>query len=314
MSRIGARVALLLTLPPLLWAGNAVVGKLLVGSVPPLLLNALRWWLAAALLLPLGWRLLSRPREMAVRWRYLALLGLLGVGSFNALQYLAVQTSSPINVTLIAGSMPLWMMAAGALFYAEPPSRRQLWGAALSIAGIALVLSRGSWDTLIHIRVVAGDLFMLLASALWALYSWMLARPPASMLGERHPGWNWAEALLAQILFGVVWASAAAGVETLVTPQRAQWTPGVVGALAFIALGPSLVAYRCWGLGVAAVGPAIASFFANLAPVFAAVLSVALLGELPSGYHGLAFIAIVAGIGVSAPRARPGGSRTNVSE
>ena len=317
MTRIDARVALLLTLPPLLWAGNAVVGKLLVGSVPPLMLNALRWWLAAALLLPLGWRLLRRPREMAVRWRYLALLGLLGVGSYNALQYLAVQTSSPINVTLIAASMPLWMMAAGALLYAEPPSRRQLAGAALSIAGIALVLSRGSWDTFTHIRFVPGDLYMLLASALWALYSWMLARPPESMVGARHPGWNWAEALLAQILFGVVWASAAAGAEMLATPLRVEWTPGVVAALAFIALGPSLVAYRCWGLGVAAVGPAIASFFANLAPVFAALLSVALLGDLPSGYHGLAFVAIVAGIVVSAPKAarsRPGSARADLPE
>ncbi|HJW12351.1 MAG TPA: EamA family transporter, partial [Albitalea sp.] len=43
MSRIDARTAVLMTLPPLLWAGNAVVGRLAVGSVPPLTLNFLRW-------------------------------------------------------------------------------------------------------------------------------------------------------------------------------------------------------------------------------------------------------------------------------
>ncbi|MEO6410016.1 MAG: DMT family transporter [Burkholderiaceae bacterium] len=294
----------LLTLPPLLWAGNAVVGRLLVGTVPPLLLNALRWWLALALLAPLGWRVLRSPRHLLERWPYLALLGLLGVGSYNALQYLAVQTSTPLNVTLIAGSMPLWMMAVGAIAYGIRPTPRQIAGAVLSLAGIALVLSRGSWAALAQIRFVSGDLYMLLASALWAVYSWMLARPPASMRGAQQPAWNWAEALLAQIFFGVLWASAAAGVESIVAPARVDWGIGLAAALLYIALGPSLVAYRCWGVGVATVGPAIASFFANLTPAFAALLSALWLAELPSAYHVAAFALIVGGIVVSSPPSR----------
>ena len=305
MSRTGLtpRIALLLTLPPLVWAGNAVVGRLLVGTLPPLLLNALRWWLALALLLPLGWRVLREPRALLARWPYLALLGLLGVGCYNALQYLAVQTSTPLNVTLIAGSMPLWMMAVGALGYAVRPTSRQLAGAALSLAGIAIVLSRGSWVAFAQIRFVAGDLYMLLASALWAVYSWMLARPPASMRGTQRPAWDWAEGLLAQILFGVLWASAFAAVEAASAPARVEWGIGLAAALLYIALGPSLVAYRCWAVGVATVGPALASFFANLTPAFAALLSALWLGEMPSGYHGLAFALIVGGIVVSSPPA-----------
>jgi drug/metabolite transporter (DMT)-like permease len=69
-----------------------------------------------------------------------------------------------------------------------------------------------------------------------------------------------------------------------------------------VAVGPSLIAYRCWGVGVAAVGPAVAAFFGNLTPVFAAVLSAALLGEAPHAYHGVAFALIVAGIAVSSRR------------
>ena len=80
-----------MTLPPLLWAGNAVVGRLIVGSVPPLTLNFLRWALAALLLLPLGWRVLRATGARCWRaGRYLLLLGLLGVGTYNALQYLAL--------------------------------------------------------------------------------------------------------------------------------------------------------------------------------------------------------------------------------
>ena len=67
----------------------------------------------------------------------------------------------------------------------------------------------------------------------------------------------------------------------------------------FVAVGPAVVAYRFWGLGVQQAGPAMAGFFANLTPVFAALLSAAFLGELPQAYHALAFALIVAGIWAS---------------
>ncbi len=293
------RIALLLVLPPLLWAGNAVVGRALVGSVPPLALNALRWWLALALLAPLAWRLWHTRAAIGARWAHLALLGLVGVGSYNALQYLAVQTSTPLNVTLIAASGPLFMMLVGALLHGERPQARQFAGAALSLAGVALVLARGSAQVLRELHLVPGDLYMLVATASWAVYSWMLARPPASMRGDARPHWNWAEFLGVQMLFGSLWATLGAAGEALLDPAPIRWSAGVVAALLYVAIGPSLIAYRCWGIGVATVGPALAAFFTNLTPLFAALLSAALLGEWPAWYHGAAFVLIAAGIAVS---------------
>lgn len=299
MTRLSPRLILLMTLPPLLWAGNAVVGRLMVGSVPPLALNALRWLVALMILLPLGWRVVAQPGPMLARWRHLAMLGLFGVGSYNALQYLALQTSTPLNVTLIAASTPVWMLAFGALHYGVHPTRAQLAGAAISLAGVAMVIARGQIDALLAIRFAAGDLFMLAAVILWAVYSWMLARPPASMRDANDPGWNRAEMLMVQVVYGVVWASAAAGIEAAADPAGIVWSPAVLAAVAYVAIGPSLIAYWCWGVGVATAGPAVAAFFANLTPVFAALLSAALLGELPRWYHGVAFLLIAAGIAVS---------------
>lgn len=296
------RIALYLTLPPLFWAGNAVVGRLMVGSVPPLALSALRWVLALALLLPFGWRVLREWPAIRARFGYLALIGFLGVGCYNAMQYMALQTSTPINVTLIASSMPLWMLAIGALFYGEHPTQRQLVGAALSLAGVALVLSRGDVHVLLALRLLPGDLLMLLAIALWAWYSWLLARPPAHMIGEARPAWNWAELLVVQVAFGAVWAWAAAGVEAVVAPATIHWSPWVLLALAYVAVGPSVLAYRFWGEGVATVGPAIAAFFNNLTPLFAALMSALWLGEPPHWYHVAAFVLIAAGIVVTSRR------------
>lgn len=296
------RIALLLTVPPLLWAANTVVGRALVGSVPPLVLNGMRWSLALLLLLPLGWRVFRDPRAITERWPHLALLGLLGVGSYNALQYLAVQTSTALNVTLIAASSPVWMLLVGLVFYGERPSPRAMAGAVLSLLGVLLVISRGSMQTLLQVRLVPGDLYILLAIALWAGYSWLLARPPASMRPGQRPDWDWAEFLLVQVVFGASFALLAAGVESAVQPAPIVWTPWVVLALIYLAIGPSILAYRCWALGVATVGPAVAAFFTNLTPVFAALMSAAVLGEAPRWYHVGAFALIAAGIFVSAPR------------
>ncbi len=297
MTRIPPLTLLWLVLPPLLWAGNAVAGRLAVGSVSPLLLNAVRWTIAALILLPLGWRILKAQGPLWPRWKRFTVLGLLGMGSYNALQYLALTTSSPINVTLIAASMPVWMLAVGALFFGERARRMQLLGAVLSLAGVLLVLSRGDWHTLMQVRLVPGDLYMVAATISWAFYSWMLARPE---LGER--AWPWAEFLMAQMAFGLVWAGGAAVGEWAVGAAHLEWNGWVLVLLAYVAIGPSLIAYRCWGVGVAAVGPTIAAFFGNLTPVFAALMSVALLGDLPRWFHGAAFVLIAAGIVVSSRR------------
>jgi drug/metabolite transporter (DMT)-like permease len=296
------RIAFFLTLPPLLWAGNAVVGRALVGTVPPMALSAMRWAIALVLLLPFATKLWRRPQDIRERWPYLALIGILGVGTYNSLQYLALQTSTPINVTLIISSMPLWMLTVGAIFYREHPTRQQIVGALLSLAGVALVISRGDPTVLLNLHLLPGDVLMLIAIALWAWYSWLLARPPAHMRGEARPDWGWAELLVVQMIFGTVWAGLAAGVESVVSPASIHWSPWVVLALAYVAIGPSLLAYRFWGEGVSTVGPAIAAFFSNLTPVFAALMSALWLGEPPRWYHVGAFVLIGAGIVVNSRR------------
>ena len=154
---LAPRLIVWLTLPPLLWAGNAVLGRLMVGQVPPLTLNFLRWLITALLLLPLAWRVLQRLPEVRARWRYLLLIGLLGVGLFNSLQYMALVTSTALNVTLVGSSMPVWMLVVGVLFFGQRPQRRQWLAAALGLAGVLLVIARGSWQTLLAVHFVSGD-------------------------------------------------------------------------------------------------------------------------------------------------------------
>jgi drug/metabolite transporter (DMT)-like permease len=296
--RLNLRTAALLTLPPLLWAGNAVVGRVVNQMVPPVTLNFLRWALAFLILLPLAAPVLRPSSALWPLWRRFAVLGLLGVGCYNALQYLALKTSTPLNVTLVAASVPVWMLGVGALFFGQRVSGRQIAGALLSIAGVLVVLGRGQWELLAQVRLVPGDFYVLLATAAWAVYSWLLIKPgdPPEIRGD------WAAFLMAQLVFGLGWSALFAGGEWALEDAHIQWSWPLAAALAYVAIFPAVVAYRCWGLGVQRVGPSIAGFFSNLTPLFAAVMSAAFLGELPHVYHAVAFVLIVGGIVVSSRR------------
>jgi drug/metabolite transporter (DMT)-like permease len=280
-----------------LWAGNAIAGRILVasGAVSPITLSLVRWGLAALILLPLGWRVFAPSSAFWQNKKRFVLLGLFGVGSYNVLLYLALETSTAINVTLIGASMPIWMLFIGAVFYQTKPGLLQLVGAVVSLLGVAIVLTRGDLSTLLSMQMVLGDLLIMFATITWAIYSWMLSRPGSST--ERQ--WPWAQFLMAQVLVGLLWTGffdtfeIAAGQAYL---DLNLWTASLI---LFVAIGPSLIAYRCWGLGVNGAGPTVAAFFANFIPLFTAIFSAAMLGEPPQLFHGLAFAFIVSGIVIS---------------
>jgi drug/metabolite transporter (DMT)-like permease len=192
------------------------------------------------------------------------------------------------------------MLLVGAIFYKVKPGLLQLIGAIVSLFGVTIVLTRGELASLLSMEAVLGDLLIMLATILWAFYSWMISHPGRST--ERQ--WPWAEFLMAQVLIGFLWTMLFEGVEIAAGHAFIDLNYSTVGLILFVAIGPSLVAYRCWGLGVSESGPTVAAFFSNLIPLFTALLSAAMLGDPPKLFHGLAFILIVGGIIISAMRSK----------
>lgn len=139
---------------------------------------------------------------------------------------------------------------------------------------------------------------MILATIAWSFYSWLLTRhndPPAVRV-------DWAAFLLAQVIYGALWSGVFAGVEWAGSAVSVHWSWTVAAALMYVAIGPAIIAFRCWGAGVQRAGPSVGAFFSNLTPLFAAMMSSAFLGELPHLYHGAAFALIVGGIVFSSRR------------
>lgn len=279
-----------LTLPPLFWASNAIVGRMAAGAIPPITLNLLRWVVALLILLPFVFKQFRRDWAITRKhWLLFAVTGFLSTTCFNSLQYLALISSSAINISLITASGPIFTLLVGRMFFKASIGRSAAIGAFVSLAGVAWVLIRGNPDNIARIAFVAGDLFMLLAVALWSLYTWLLRDRPASMSGY--------SVLTAQIIWGVIFAVPMVLAEMIWGGYApVVWTSGVLSIVLYVAIVPALLGYLCWQKAVAQTGSQLPMFFLNLTPVFAALMSVLLLREFPEMYHFVGLGLIVTGI------------------
>ncbi len=278
----------ILTLTALLWAGNAVAGKWAVGEVSPQALTTLRWLFAFALLAVIARRRVAAewPR-LAVRWRYVLLMGASGYTVFASLFYAAGARTTALNVALLQGAVPIFVMLLNFLVRSAGVRAGQVVGAAVTLAGVAVASSHGDLKALLSLTFNLGDGLMLAACLVYAGYTVALpARPKVSGLA---------------FFTGL----ALAALLTSLPPLAAEWAAGrliwpslPIGwpLVAFVALGPSLLAQLSFIRGVELIGPNRAGLFVTLVPVFGAGLAVLLAGEPFDAFDGLALALVLGGI------------------
>jgi drug/metabolite transporter (DMT)-like permease len=285
---------LLLTGAVLFWAGNFIVGRALRGDIPPVSLNFWRWTTALLILLPLSIAQLRRHRALLLQqWKLILVLGATGVAAFHTSVYLALTTTPAVNALMFLSIAPMVIALVSWLAFRDTITSRQALGIFISLVGALVVIARGDLSVLLALRFNPGDLWMLAAVPLWAVYSVLLKRRPAELpqltlltatviagVGLLLPLYLWQ---LWQLWHG----------ETMVVNA-----PNLLGLL-YIAVFASVVAFLCWNRGVAALGPTKAGMFTYLMPVFGAVLAVLFLGEPIALYHVLGAVFVLAGIALT---------------
>ena len=286
---------LLLALAPLLWGGNAVAGKIATLDWQPFTITAVRWGLATLLLLPFAWR--PMRRDMAVIRAHLPLLvglGALGMALFNLLMYLALHTTSAVNVGIIQAAMPGMIMVANFVVFRQRSAALQLFGLAVSIVGVVLVVTAGSPAALLSGGLVVGDAWMLLACVFYGGYTFALRWKPA--LHWMSFMWVISISAFAMTLPFVAWEWSRAAPTAV--PLRG-WL-----VVAYVVIFPTIVSQIAWARGVELIGSNRAGLFINLVPIFGAGLAVLLLGERIAWYHALGLLLVLGGITLAERSAR----------
>jgi drug/metabolite transporter (DMT)-like permease len=275
----------------LLWAGNSVIGRAVRGDIPPFTLALVRWSGALLLLLPFALRTLFAERARILSaWKIILILGLTGVGAFNALLYAGLRHTPATNALLLQAGIPALVLLFDRLLFGTRPAWLQVAGVTLSTLGVVFIVFEGDPAAAAQMQFGTGDLLVLSAVVAWAIYTALLRlRPDIAPLSF----------LAVTFLIGVLAMAPLAALEWY-EGERIACSPGVLGAFAYVAVLPSLVAYILFNAAVAQIGPIRAGQTITLMPLFGAILSAALLGETLAPYHFAGMALILAGIVVTA--------------
>ena len=281
---------LFLTFTMLCWAGNAVAGRFAVGEISPMVLVALRWVAVVTLLALFAHKQIARDwAALRPRWRFLFAMGALGFTAFNALFYLAAHTTTAINMGILQGAIPVFVLAGAFLLHRQRVTRLQVAGMAITLLGVVLVATGGELSRLAQLSFVPGDLLMLVACVLYAGYTLGLKRRPAvSFVGF------FAGLALAALVSSLPLLALEVALDRAVWPSAIGWA-----VTAYVALFPSFVSQLSFMHGVQLIGAGRAGIFINLVPVFAAILAVALLGEPFQLFHLAALALVLGGIALA---------------
>jgi drug/metabolite transporter (DMT)-like permease len=279
---------LALSLTSFFWALNWVIGRAVVGQIPPAALAYWRWVLAVLFLLPFAWPQIRRSRYeiWANRWIICA-IAVVGTGYHNLFSYLGLNYTTATNGVILNSSTPIMIVVLGALFFGVRTTRLQLTGVGISLAGVLAILTQGHLETLAGLRFNKGDLIVFGSMVLWALYTLSLKWRPAKIPPLAF--------LCTCGAIGVIAMTPAYAWE-IASGKSIVWSWPVAGAFLYVGIFPSVVGYILWNRGVAEVGPSIAGLFFHLMPVFGALLSWMFLGERLQWFHFAGVALIFAGI------------------
>ncbi len=288
--KLGANPYLLLILTTLMWSANGIAGRLAIGEISPMVIVSLRWLLASTLLFAFAHKQIAQDWQVLKHHLWLvAFGGVFGFTAFNALFYLAAHHTSGVNMTILQGSLPIFTLIGALAFHRTRISLLGALGILLTLAGVMTVASKGDWDTLMSLSFNVGDIWLIVACLLYAVFTLTLRnRPKVSGIG------------FFAILAVAAFFAAIPLIGWEIASGETQW-PTLRGweLLAFITIGPSLLAQLFFLRAVDLIGPSRASVFTNLVPIFGPIIAIIVLGEVFHPFHAVALILVLGGIGLA---------------
>jgi drug/metabolite transporter (DMT)-like permease len=277
----------LLVCANLFWAANIVLGRGLAGHVPPIALAYWRWTGAFLIAVGFAWPYLKQDAAILLRhWRMMLLLSATGIATYNTMSYIGLTSTTALNVLLLQSAGPLIIIVWAFALFGDRPTLRQSTGVLLSLAGVAVIAAHGSLETLLHLTLNRGDVWILVAMVIYGVYAAMFRRRPAA-----HP-MSFLVATMGigsmMILPFYIWEFMQGG---HIEGSATAWL-----GLAYIAVFPSFIAYLFFNRGIQLIGAARAGQSWHLMPVFGSILAVLFLGETFYAYHAIGIALIAAGI------------------
>jgi drug/metabolite transporter (DMT)-like permease len=285
---------LLLYIAALFWAGNAIVGRLAAGHIPPVTLSFMRWALAFLITLPFAWKHLVRDwPAIRAKLGIMVLISITGISAFNTLQYWSLEYTQALNALLLQSTAPLIVAVWSLILLGIRLTWAQAGGIVLSLVGVFVILLHGDPTALASVQFNKGDLIFLVGMVVFALYSVLtLKRPRIHGLSFAAFTFGCGAACLIPLW---IW-------ELLTRPVMQVTLPNLL-ALLYVAIFPSTLAYIAFNRGVHLIGANRAAPFFHMVPVFGSVMAMVFIGERPQLFHAVGFALVLTGVFVASRKA-----------
>ena len=289
LSRAYSSAPFLLFLATLGWGSNTIASRLAVGEVSPMLLIFFRWGFVVVILLSLYWRqMIDEWPIIRPRLKWLLIMGGCGLSLFNAFFYIAAHSTTAVNLGIIQSTMPGMILLGSFMYFGDRINRLQFSGLLLTLLGVIVIVTQGSLEQLMQLTFNHGDLLMIFACSFYAMYTVGLkSRPKIS-------------GMVMLAYFSV--AAFLMTIPLMIFESFIYGTvmPGVKGfAIVFyIAIVPSFLSQIFFMRGVDLIGPGSAGLYANLVPIFSAIMAVLLLSEEFALFHLASMLLVFGGIGL----------------
>ena len=287
---------LLLALAALFWSGNHIVGRAIGGEVPPIGISTIRWMLPT---IALGFFASPHIRRdwpvIRAHWGILLWLGIVGGALFTVGQYIGLQYTTALNVSVLNSLVPVLIIATGGIIFRDRIAAAQFGGIMMSSLGVLVIIARGQFSNLRNLQFNWGDIIILFNMVVFAVYAVYL---------RKRPPMHWLSFIF---VFGAV--------STLVTLPFMIWETAIgitfkptwltVFAIAYVSIFPSVLAFAAWNRGVQLIGANRSGPFVHLVPVYTAIFGTVLLNEHLASFHIFGFALIIAGVWIASRRSPP---------
>jgi drug/metabolite transporter (DMT)-like permease len=283
---LGISLAVLATI---IWSGNFIVARGISQRIGPVSLAFYRWLTATLIMLPLAWKKYKEEKIIVkANWRYLFWTAFTGIALFNTCVYIAGHYTTAINLALIGTtSSPIFSGIMAVVFLKETMGRLRVAGYILCIAGILLLLSKGSWEHLAAFHFSKGDLWVIAGALSFACYSILVRKKPAGISPLNFLFVIFASGTLMLLPFYLV---------EMIQGAAVKWDYSLIGIILYLGAGASVIAFLCWNMALHKLGAARTVLFGNLIPIFSVWEAVLLLGEQVTSIHLVSGLLVITGV------------------
>lgn len=255
----------------LLWSVNFVIASGIKGHIPPVGLAFWRWTIACIVLAPFAIKSTIKSwGDIKKNIRFLAITAVLGITIFNTLIYFAGKTTSAVNLSLIAISIPLFIVAISRIAFKEKVSTIKILGIATIITGVLVLITKGSIQSLLEINFTIGDLLMLLACFFFACYTILVRLKPKEIPSNVF--------LFTLFIIGTILLLPFYILEHLYYKQVI-FDSTTIYATTYVGICASLISYYLWNEAISLIGTNKTALIYYSIPIFSGILAYLFLNQ-----------------------------------